>query len=88
MSTPSEFAKPIWAVTEAENEALLQALREALKQRRTALNRLLKGTKFGGYASRVYRFYSQSFKVFHLQEQTEEIVNELRALLPERELNA
>jgi hypothetical protein len=36
----------------------------------------------------IYRFYHQSFKVYGLQAQTEEIVRELSALVPGRRLNA
>lgn len=35
----------------------------------------------------IYRFYHQSFKVYHLQQLTEEIIKELRELLPGVELN-
>ncbi len=34
-----------------------------------------------------YRFYHQSFKVYHLQEATEEICKSLQALLPDRSMN-
>ena len=34
-----------------------------------------------------YRFYHQSFKVYHLQQLTEQICQALQALLPERPLN-
>jgi hypothetical protein len=40
-----------------------------------------------GYEDSVYRFYHQSFKVFHLQGLTLRIVESLRQLLPARELN-
>ena len=40
-----------------------------------------------GYEDPVYRFYHQSWKVFDLQAQTQEIVAQLQALLPERPLN-
>lgn len=36
---------------------------------------------------RFYRFYHNSFKVYHLQSDTEAIVEALRALLPERAMN-
>jgi hypothetical protein len=39
------------------------------------------------YEDGVYRFYHQSFKVFHLQESTLEIVNTLQALAPHIQLN-
>lgn len=39
------------------------------------------------YEDPIYRFYHHSFKVFGLQDRTEEIVAALRRLLPMRELN-
>ena len=40
-----------------------------------------------GYEDAVYRFYSQSFKVFAVQSLTIEIVDMLQSLLPEREFH-
>lgn len=40
-----------------------------------------------GYEDQIYRFYHRSYKVFGLQNRTEEIVAALRNLLPKRELN-
>jgi hypothetical protein len=40
-----------------------------------------------GYEDPIYRFYHQSFKVFIVQESTEEIVSALRSLLPEQPIN-
>ena len=40
-----------------------------------------------GYEDPVYRFYHHSFKVFGLQNRTEEVVGVLRSLLPTRELH-
>lgn len=40
------------------------------------------------YEDHVYRFYHGSFKVFGVQRMTEQIVNALRRLLPDAELNA
>ena len=40
-----------------------------------------------GYEDGIYRFYHQSFKVYYLQTTTEEIVEKLKSLLPDRELN-
>jgi hypothetical protein len=39
------------------------------------------------YEDAVYRFYHQSFKVYRLQESTQEIVAALQAVAPERTLN-
>jgi hypothetical protein len=40
-----------------------------------------------GYEDSIYRFYHQSFKVFRLQEFTEEIVGMFRSLAPHLPLN-
>jgi chorismate mutase len=40
-----------------------------------------------GYEDSIYRFYHQSFKVFRLQEFTEEIVDMFRSLAPHLPLN-
>ena len=48
---------------------------------------LAKSSDHWGYEDPVYRFYHQSFKVYWLQEQTKAIVDLLRKLCPERELN-
>src|SRR3989339_1730149 len=40
-----------------------------------------------GYEDPIYRFYHQSFKVFGLQQQTEQIVDALRGLAPHLPLN-
>jgi hypothetical protein len=48
---------------------------------------LAKSSDHWGYEDPVYRFYHQSFKGYRLQEQTKAIVDLLRKLCPERELN-
>jgi hypothetical protein len=40
-----------------------------------------------GYEDPIYRFYHQSFKVYHLQESTREIVASLQALAPSLAMN-
>jgi hypothetical protein len=40
-----------------------------------------------GYEDSIYRFYHQSYKVYHLQGQTKEIVSKLQTLLPGVPLN-
>jgi hypothetical protein len=44
-------------------------------------------TDHWGYEDPIYRFYHQSFKVFALQEHTQEIVAKLRALAPSLPMN-
>jgi len=59
-----------------------------LKRRRNRTEELLaRCSEHWGYEDPVYRFYHQSFKVYALQTETEEIVRELSSLLPERPLN-
>lgn len=66
-----------------EAQALFRALRSSLPQ----LEELLRKHSGHRYEDHIYRFYHQSFKVYDLQESTLEIVQALRALAPERELN-
>jgi len=49
---------------------------------------LVRSSDHWSYEDPIYRFYHHSFKVFGLQNRTEEIVAALRDLLPQRELNA
>lgn len=62
-------------------------LRIALQTRAAELTTLLEATSGRSYEDGVYRFYHQSFKVFGLQERTEEMVAALRSLLPGQPLN-
>jgi len=53
-----------------------------------ALRRLLdEANGHWGYEDGIYRFYHQSFKVFFLQQLTQQIHAALQSLLPDRELN-
>jgi hypothetical protein len=72
----------------AAAEALAQRLLDAIKARLTDLEKLLAEVSGHWHAEDgFYRFYHQSLKVYGLQSDTERIVAELRALLPERDLN-
>jgi len=63
-------------------------LLESIKERLTELETLLdKVQSHWGYEDPVYRFYHQSFKVFLLQERTEEVTAVLGELAPSEELN-
>jgi hypothetical protein len=69
-------------------ERLRIELFSALKARLPELESLLE--KYDGHwglEDSFYRFYHQSFKVYRLQAGTVEIVDVLRSLLPDRELN-
>jgi len=55
-----------------------------MKQQATSLRELLAQVNdHWGYEDGIYRFYHQSFKVFHLQGQTQQIVESLAAIAPE-----
>ena len=60
-----------------------------IKSGQAALEELLgEVSSHWGYEDPVYRFYHQSFKVYHLQAETERIVAALRNLAEDRPLNA
>ena len=65
--------------------SLVRALQESKDKLLAALDRLLEDWTYSDY---IYRYYHHSFKVFRIQECTEEIVALLQSLLPERSLNA
>jgi hypothetical protein len=68
-----------------EETKLLEQIVSTLPQLKELL---LKVNGHWAYEDGVYRFYHQSFKVFHLQESTLEIVAALRGLAPHLRLNA
>jgi len=65
-------------------ERLERALLENMRQRAAELRALLEEINgHWGYEDGIYRFYHQSFKVFGLQRQTEQIAAALTAIAPE-----
>jgi hypothetical protein len=79
----TEGLRPI----EGERPAELELLKN-LRIYKTDVEELLaKASDHWGYEDPIYRFYHQSFNVYRLQEQTKRIVDLLRKLSPERELN-
>ena len=69
-------------------ETLERHLLENIKSRLLDLTSLLEGSESHSAAEdKFYRFYHHSFKVYRLQSHTEKIVDALKELLPERELN-
>jgi hypothetical protein len=62
---------------------LLKAIKAALP----TLRDLLAGLSGRDFEDPIYRFYHHSYKVFILQNRTDEIVSTLRKLLPQRDLN-
>jgi hypothetical protein len=59
-----------------------------LKKHETDVRALLdNASSHWGYEDLIYRFYHQSFKVFHLQSQTTAIVGCLENLMPDRPLH-
>jgi hypothetical protein len=61
-----------------------QVLLDNIKSRLPELEKLLENVSGHTYEDRIYRFYHQSFKVYWLQETTEEIVKILRELTPHK----
>lgn len=83
-----EGPKMDWAVvSEWRSQDAANRLLQSIKAHKPALQDLLTSLDYD-YRDRLYRFYHQSFKVFHLQGRTLEIVGALQALLPERPLNS
>ncbi len=77
-----------FAAREKEREVAELALLGRLRERKADLAEILaKSSGHWGYEDPVYRFYHQSFKVYHLQEQTRSIVAALADLAPDRPLN-
>lgn len=69
---------------QAEEKNLLASITKQLPQLEQLFEEI---SGHWGYEDRIYRFYHQSFKVFHLQQQTERIVKALRGLAPHLPLN-
>jgi len=70
-------------------DALRHQLLSRLKEKLPDLNALLDTLEnHGGIEDKIYKFYQHSFKVYAVQATTEEAVELLQSLLPERTLNA
>ena len=75
-------------MTTEERDALETILRTNLREKSQELQELWNSVNdHWGYEDAIYRFYSQSFKVYSLQKTTIRIVELLQALVPGRELN-
>jgi hypothetical protein len=71
-----------------ERDELERTLRMNLRERSTELNDLWKSVNdHWGYEDAIYRFYSQSFKVYGVQQVTNKVVETLQSLLPGRALH-
>lgn len=71
-----------------DQEKELKSLLQKAKKRLPKLKVLLEeASSHWGYEDPVYRFYHHSFKVYHIQQMTQKIVEELRMLAPHLELN-
>lgn len=68
-----------------ENISLLVKNLNASKDKLSEL--LEKANNHWTYEDAIYRFYHYSFKAYYIQETTKNIVNELKNLLPDVELN-
>jgi hypothetical protein len=72
----------------SDNRPEVKRLLKNIKAEMPGLEKLLKDcSDLWGYEDPVYRFYHQSFKVFHLQEATLNIVARLQSLLPDLPMN-
>ncbi len=72
----------------AKEEMAGQELLDRIKEELPRLEELLEeATSEWGYEDPIYRFYHQSYKVFHLQSLTQRIVEALASLLAEGQLN-
>ena len=75
-------------MTTEELDALEQTLRKNLREKSTELSDLWKSANdHWGYEDAIYRFYSQSFKVYSVQKSTARIVEVLQSLVPGRDLH-
>lgn len=69
-------------------DELESVLRQNLAARHSELSELWGSVNdHWGFEDSVYRFYHQSFKVYHIQNSTETIVKVLRSLAPDCELH-
>ncbi len=68
-----------------EVQTLLARMKERLPDLEAAWHKV---SDHWGYEDPIYRFYHQSFKVYHLQSTTLELVDLLRQLNPDRGLNS
>jgi hypothetical protein len=82
---PQEVTKPRSAEQRRQEEVkLLFNIRDALPQLEQMWQQ---ANNHWGYEDPVYRFYHQSFKVYHLQKDTAEIVKALGDLAPHLPMN-
>lgn len=65
-----------------KHDILLKNIKKHLPEMELALNTLIRSE--GRYEGSIYRFYHYSFKVYYLQESTEEIIKILRKINPNR----
>ena len=70
---------------DALRDRLLAGLKEKAEEFRALLEKM---ESHWGIEDGIYRFYHQSLKVYYVQELTQEAVELLQSLLPERPLNA
>lgn len=71
-----------------KKEQIERILLQNMAARSPELEKLLEEmSDHWGYEDPIYRFYHQSFKVYDLQEQTQQIMAALQSLLPDRRLN-
>jgi hypothetical protein len=84
---PGSKTLSAWEREHEARRADMGRLLQNIKARLPELEALLRQQDSHAWEDLFYRFYHQSFKVYALQEKTEQLVAELRSLLPERPLN-
>ena len=81
----TEYMRELRPRIEAEGALLLKAMKDRLPQLQALFAEV---SGHWGYEDTIYRFYHQSFKVYHrAQPATQRIVAELQALAPHLKLN-
>jgi len=85
-SASDELSQFTWAQAQRGEDAkkLLRNIKERLPELEELLARI---EDHWGIEDSFYRFYHQSFKVYHLQQTTEEIGKILQSLLPGHSMN-
>lgn len=85
-NSSSEPSKELESIREYRENA--DKLLRNIKQQLPKLETLLANVEdHWGMEDSIYRFYHQSFKVYHLQQATEQIRQALQNLFPDRALN-
>lgn len=80
-----ESLRAKWKADDELRARLLQNIQQRLPELKALLDA---GEGHWGLEDAVYRFYHHSFKVYRAQQHTQRIVDALRTLLPDREMDS